>query len=394
MYAEAGGLSGTRGGIVVECANPLTTARVDALVSIPLAALRAKSVMFLDGTTVVPHQVVDGRILLVLSLGPGEKKKLSVGESGPLPASPKRTQADLAVKVNYVLANGNYAGGRFERVRSAMTPPGHRSHNAYFKYEGPGWESELVGYRLYLDERSRCDIFGKRASGVILHTVGVNDLVSDGKESYQSMLEWGRDIFKVGASLGIGSFALWQDGHPVPVESFDSAACSITQDGPVFSAVSLVYYGWKSGGKSQDLNAQLSIAAGSRLTNVVLTSRGPSSDFCTGLAKHDGCVVLASPRSARSGWRYVGLYGKQALTGDNLGTAVFYRQADLVRLTEDSLSQIVVLRPRRGRLEYYFAAAWEEEPGGVRNAEEFLSFLNTTVRDLSAPVRVVIRRVK
>jgi hypothetical protein len=383
---------GARENLVVECVNPLTAERVDALVSIPTGALKAKPGVFRDGEAIVPHQVVNGRIVLVLSLGPGEKKILTVDDSGPIPVVPKRTQADLAVKVDYVLSNGTYTGGRFEKVQSARTPQGHRPHNAYFKYEGPGWESDRIGYRLYLDERNRCDIFGKRAKGVVLHTVGVNDLVSDGKESYQSRLDWGQDIFKVGGSLGIGSFALWHDGRPVPVEVIDSAMCRVSQDGPIFSEVALEYHGWKVGGKSRELKARLSIAAGSRLTNVNLTLQGAAAEFCTGLAKHEGCVRMTSPASARSGWGYVALYGKQALTGDNLGTAVFYRLADRIRLTEDSLSQIVVLRPRKGNVEYYFAAAWEQEPGGIRDAEAFRSFLDTTVRDLGAPVRVVVRR--
>ncbi len=150
---------------VVECMNPLEVERVDALVSIPLRKLKAAPVVFHDGATVVPHQVVGGRVLLVLSFGPRETKKLTVDYSGKPPVFASRTGADLAVKVDYVLTGGVYTGGRFQSVQSTVTPRGNRSHNAYFKYEGPGWESERVGYRLYLDERNRCDIFGKKAGG-------------------------------------------------------------------------------------------------------------------------------------------------------------------------------------------------------------------------------------
>ncbi len=380
----------TPGAPAVTCINPLNVERVDALVAIPLRALKAKPVAFHDGATIVPHQVVGDRVLLVLTLGPGERKRLTIDCSGPSPVFPKRTQADLAVKVDYVLSNGTYTGGRFQNVQSAVTPPGNRSHNAFFKYEGPGWESELVAYRLYLDERNRCDIFGKKEKAIVLRGVGVNDLVSDGKESYQRMLEWGQDIFKVGASLGMGSFALWRGGHPLPVETFDSARCRITADGPIYSEVSLDYHGWRIGGKLHGLRARLSIAAGSRLTNVTLVPTGHPGDLCTGLAKHDGCALLTSPASARSGWGYVGLYGRQALTGDDLGTAIFYRLGDCVRITEDSLSQIVVLRPRKGRIEYCFAAAWQQEPGGVGDAAEFRKFLDSTVAALGTPVRVRI----
>ncbi len=225
----------------------------------------------------------------------------------------------------------------------------------------------------------------------MLPSVGVNDLVSDGKESYQHMQEWGQDIFKVGASLGMGSFAFWRGGHPVFVEVFDSARCRIAASGPVLSEVSLDYYGWKVGGTSRFLGARLSIAAGSRMTSVVLTAGNGGGNFCTGLAKHEGCTLIASPASARVGWGYLALYGKQTLTGDDLGTAVFYRLADRVRVTEDSLSQIVVLRPRGGRVEYGFAAAWQQERDGITNVEEFRRYLDETVAGLKAPVRVVVR---
>jgi hypothetical protein len=298
-----------------------------------------------------------------------------------------RTGADLAVKADYILTEGVYTGGRFQSVQSAVTPRGNRSHNAYFKYEGPGWESERVGYRLYLDERSRCDIFGKKAGGIVLPAV-------DGKESYQHMLEWGQDIFKVGASLGMGSFAMWRGGRPVFVEVFDSARCRIVASGPIFSEVSLDYYGWRAGGISRPFGARLSIAAGSRMTNVVLAVGGGGGNFCTGLAKHEGCTLIASPASSRGGWGYLALYGKQALTGDDLGTAVFYRLADRVRVTEDSLSQIVVLRPRGGRVEYGFAAAWQQEKDGIRDVEGFRRYLDKAVAELQAPVRVVVRAPK
>ncbi len=381
-----------RGVPVVECINPLDAGRVDALVSIPLRDLKSAPAVFRDGAAVVPHQVIGGRVLLVLSLGPLETKRLAVDYAGKPPVFASRAGADLAVKADYVLSGGIYAGGRFRSVGSAVTPPGNRSHNAYFKYEGPGWESERVGYRLYLDERNRCDIFGKKAGGIVLPGVGVSDLVSDGKESYQHMQEWGQDIFKVGASFGMGSFAFWRGGRPEFVEVYDSARCRIAANGPVLSEVSVDYYGWKVGGVSRSLGVRLSIVAGSRVTNVVLTGGG--GNFCTGLAKHEGCVLLVSPASGRAGWGYLALYGKQALTGDDLGTAVFYRLADRVLVTEDSLSHIVVLRPRAGRVEYGFAAAWQQEPGGVRSVEEFRGYLDETVAGLNAPVRVVMRGSK
>jgi hypothetical protein len=292
------------------------------------------------------------------------------------------------------LNDGVYTGGTFVRVQSSSTPAGHRSHNAYFKYEGPGWESDLIGYRLYLDERNRCDIFGKKVHDAVLHTVGVTDLVSDGKESYQSMQPWGRDIYKVGATLGVGSFALWEDGRAVPVEHFDSASCRIEADGPVLAGIAVQYAGWRVGGTSRETQVRLSIVAGSRLTEVQATLSGPAGQWCTGLAKHPGCRMVTSSSAESGTWRYLGWYGAQTLTGDSLGTALVYRMEEGVEAREDSLNLLLLFPPGRIAVRYFFGAAWEQEPGGIKNAGEFRQYLEDVVAGLNAPARVTVRSAR
>jgi hypothetical protein len=70
-----------------------------------------------------------------------------------------RTKAYLGKKENYEKVDGVYSGGEFISIDSAQVPPDHFAHDALYQFEGPGWESEKVGYRLYLDDRNRTDIF-------------------------------------------------------------------------------------------------------------------------------------------------------------------------------------------------------------------------------------------
>jgi hypothetical protein len=397
-----------RGEVVVT--NPLDAPRTDLVLDIPVASIRehlpgfepASYRLTFSGRP-VPSQIDSGegglsaRLLAVIDLAPRETVVLllaSPGDGPSLPEAPQRAQADLAVKTGYRLVNGEYTGGQFQRVQFAQTPPGHRSHNAYFKYEGPGWESDLIGYRLYLDERNRCDIFGKKIYGLVLHTVGVTDLVSDGKESYQSMQPWGRDIYKVGATLGVGSFALWENGTSVPVENFDGASCRIQADGPVLSRVGVEYTGWRVGGTTRNAQARLSIAAGSRLTEVQAALSGPSGRWCTGLAKHPGCGMVQSPPAGPGTWGYLGWYGAQTLTGDSLGTALVYRGEEGVEVRDDSLNLLLLFPPGVETIRYFFGAAWEQEPGGIRSAAEFRRYLDDVAAGLNAPVQVSVRAAR
>lgn len=393
----------------VECTNPGTAPRTDAPVAIPLASVKkvhteftaANFAVLSDGKALAAQTGdtdADGRpdeILVLLDLAGGETRLLELHSPPPpgLPAAPARprAQADLMVKTDYTLRDGVYAGGRFVGANAATTPAGHRSHNAYFKYEGPGWESDRIAYRLYLDERNRCDIFGKLVPDLVLHTVGVNDLVSDGKESYTVMQPWGRDIYKVASTLGIGSFALWHDGRPAPVERYDSASCRIVENGPLRAAIVVGYRGWVVDGRKRDLDVRLSIAGGSRVTRVELRATGPAADFCTGVAAHPGSETILAPPEGKEPWAYAARYGLQTLTGDRLGTAVFYRRAELVATAEDSLNRTLALRPSGGAVTYHACAAWEKEPGGITNESDFRSYLDRTARELSSPVRVKVR---
>ena len=383
----------------VSISNPLDSLRKDVTVQLDISSIKDKHPDFNPDAFVVfdkdkelPSQTEDingdknpDRVLFLTDLNSKETKDITIRyskEGVKTRKYTKRTQAVLGEKVDYKLVKGEYTGGRFVDVDSAKVPANHIAHDALYRIEGPGWESDLITYRFYLDSRNRNDIFGKK--------IGVNDLVSNSKESYTKMLDWGMDIFKVGESLGIGSIGIWYDNKVYTVSKTDSVICIIADNGPIRSDVYTKYYGWQVGKAKYNLFSGLSISAGSRLTNTDLSLTGGAVNFCTGLAKHDNCVFMKSVNK-NSEWGYIALYGKQSLSGDNLGISVFYKNPDLIKTTEDKDSYIVVLKPTDGKLQYYFAGAWEEEPNGIKNKDEFQSYLNKTVEELNNPVEVNIK---
>ncbi len=331
------------------------------------------------------------RIIALVSFVRKEKKRLEVSWIPDTVINrefPKLTQAALGMKVGYKKVTGFYTGGRFVDVDSTTMPHDHFAHDALYRIEGPGWESDKIAYRYYLDSRNRNDIFGKKKAELVLQKLGVNDLVSNSMESYTKMLDWGMDIFKVGESLGIGSIAIWHDSKVVTVSDVRTVKCYVAENGSILSGIYTLYLGWKVGKADYDLYSHLTISAGSRLTGVDLTLKGKQVDLCTGLAKHEDCDFIRTPSTQRGRWAYIALYGKQSLSDDDLGIAVFYRSADRVKVTEDSLSDIVILRPQEGQLTYYFGAAWQQEPGGIKNENEFKAYLERTLVRLDNPIEV------
>lgn len=327
----------------------------------------------------------ENKIGFVTDFSPNEEKIVLVeyGQNVKPQDYTNRAYAEIAMKVDAEYKDGQYTGGRFQTFDYIKIPEGHTDHNALFKYEGLGLESDKVAYRMYIDWRNRIDIFGKKTTDMILYKVGLNDLESE-NEKYHEMNDWGMDIFKVGSTLGIGTYAMYTDDGFVSVETRDSVIVEIIENGPVKATAQINYYGWKVNDETYDLTAKLSSLAGSRLIETELEITNNPKSLITGIAKYENTQFIKSDMA--NGWNYIGLYGKQALSGDDLGIAVLYNTNSLIEQTEDEENYIVELQPDNGKVKYYFCAAWHQEPDGIKSKEEFYQYLNKVVKSLNNPI--------
>lgn len=385
--------------------NPTNIERESEFVLVDLSKLKEKyrdfnieAFRIFDGETELPYQIIDNNFAgftLNIEAATSKKIKITFLKEGKLNIKyPPKTYAEIAMKVDYDYKNGKYKGGRFQNFSSVRIPDDHTDHNALFKYEGPGWESDKIGYRLYIDWRNRIDIFGKKTNDLVLSKVGINDLDAE-DDSYHYMQEWGKDIFKVGSSLGIGSFGMMVNDEIIMVSKRDSVICEIIENGPVQAAVKIDYFGWEVDIKKYDLSAKLKIKAGSRLTEVQLQANNDPDNFVTGFAKHVNTEFSSSINENE--WSYISLFGVQTAADygdprnavDNLGIAVFFLEKDLIGQTETDDSYVLILNPTDGKLNYYFAAAWEQEPEGIKTYEEFINYLEETLIILNQPLEVI-----
>ena len=117
-----------------------------------------------------------------------------------------------------------------QSVEYVATPPKYKPGDNLITYEGPGWESQMVGYRLYLDGRNAIDVFGKKTADMILKQVGRGD-------DYHQMQPWGMDILKVGSSLGSGGFGVHENGEAVQIGPAAQFSAQILKNGPQMSIV-------------------------------------------------------------------------------------------------------------------------------------------------------------
>ena len=74
------------------------------------------------------------------------------------------------------------------------------------KFEGLGWESERNAWRIYFDPRNAIDLFSKKRSVLQLQRFATPEY------DYHSESPDGRDIYRIGDAVGIGSVCAWSNG--------------------------------------------------------------------------------------------------------------------------------------------------------------------------------------
>lgn len=395
----------------LEVGNPSAFARPDTLVRLSFEQLgvtapgvNAAPLQVWEGNAPRPTQLLDDdgdgspdALTFLADLGAGATHSFVIDRRPAGSTAPQRAHAEVSIKEGGAWQEKKYVGGTFRSVRQVTMPPQASDHNEYLRYEGPGIESDLVGYRVYLDWRNGFDIFGKKTSAMVLPGVGL-----DGYESYHQMADWGADILKVGQSLGMGGFGTWDGAKAVLVSDVAERSATIRSDGPLHASFDLDYKGWNTGkatgdtgtadASTVDLHATLSMQAGSPMVDVSLRTSAPLDNLAVGLVIHPETERLVGDLEVTGeAWSYLATFGRQTLfEGDHLGMAVLFRKKDLVAQARDPSSEVLVLQPRGREVSYAFGALWSGQPGGVKTRADLLAFLSAEVerRTLSPRIRL------
>ena len=280
-----------------------------------------------------------------------------------------KTYAEISVKEGGKWEGRKYIGGTFKNVEKLKLAPEHTDHSFDIRYEGPGWESNKIGYRLYLDWRNAIDIFGKKTEAIILPQVG-----QDGFDSYHEMSDWGSDILKAGKGIGIGSIDRYLNKQRLHFYEVDSTIAKV-ENKVKSSGVKINYYGWKSASDKIDFTSELTINPDQRYTKHTIQASQAIAGICTGIVKQKNTEVLKKV-SRNKKWAYLATYGAQTLVPDKLGMAIFYEIKTIESEVDAEFDHLLIFKPTTKCTSFYFLGAWEQEVNGIKSKEDFVKYLD------------------
>ena len=279
----------------------------------------------------------------------------------------------------------------------------------YQKYQtdGPSWENDKVGFRHYLDGRNSKDVFGKKIPAITPEDVGINSKGAV-EDNYHVMYDWGRDIFPVGNSAGLGGFALLIDNKinrlgiigSDTINNIEKTTFKIVSEGPVNSVLSYNYQNWEAAGNKYQAQETTSIWPGMYGYKNTISVNGLKGNETLVIAYSN--LNNQNPLQVIDAGDFVCFILHDKLTYERqwiLGTAVIvpknvykgYIEAPKTgKLTDSYLIKLAAKNNQQ--VSYYPIAGWElSADSNFKDSKYFTNYVTTLAKQLSAKIKVQVK---
>lgn len=393
----AGGLSASAQGqekkieVIVE--NPWNAEKVDEPVVIDLSSLGAgftvKSATIFDGTNEIPSQLDDmngdtraDELAFVINLPASGKKTLNVTLSSLKSDKtyPARVYAEMLFRTS---KKNKYAKGYAIYADGASDTYNVQHHH------GAAFESELVAYRIYFNEKQTTDLYGKFHKGLELEESQFYPTDEQLKRGF------GDDVIKVNSSCGAGTLRGWDGTQSTLIKPVAVRGQRILASGPVRTIVDAEVKGWQYQNKELNMINRYTLYAGHRDAQVDVLFDAPLDKevFCTGVQNITGHADMFSDHNG-----LVASWGTDWPVNDTVkykketvGLATYIPKKYVVKETSDKENFLYTISaPGKSSFRYYTSFTSCKETFGYPDKEKWFAYVQEWKKALEQPVKITV----
>lgn len=393
----AGGLSASAQGqekkieVIVE--NPWNAEKVDEPVVIDLSSLGAgftvKSATVFDGTNEIPSQLDDmngdtraDELAFVINLPASGKKTLNVTLSSLKSDKtyPARVYAEMLFRTS---KKNKYAKGYAIYADGASDTYNVQHHH------GAAFESELVAYRIYFNEKQTTDLYGKFHKGLELEESQFYPTDEQLKRGF------GDDVIKVNSSCGAGTLRGWDGTQSTLIKPVAVRGQRILASGPVRTIVDAEVKGWLYQNKELNMINRYTLYAGHRDAQVDVLFDAPLDKevFCTGVQNITGHADMFSDHNG-----LVASWGTDWPVNDTVkykketvGLATYIPKKYVVKETSDKENFLYTISaPGKSSFRYYTSFTSCKETFGYPDKEKWFAYVQEWKKALEQPVKITV----
>jgi hypothetical protein len=383
--------------MTVEIKNPLNVDRPQEPVAIGFEKLYAKlsqaaQISVYDGKTLLCSQLDDfdgdgkfDELSFLLDIKANETKtiRLTTSENVKSPCAENRVHAQLFLR--------NKENSSITPTKAAASPTGNLYNS--LQHHGPAWETELIAYRAYFDQKQTIDVYGKYKRQMEL--APSLWYPSDKQLSEQ---QFGDDILLVKGTVGVGTLKGWDGAKALHIAPVSNREARIVSAGPLRTVVDMEVEGWKYMNDSLTVINRYITYAGRRDVEVRVISDKPFAQdmqFCTGVQKIIGTEEFFSDKAGLACVWGTGFpvndtvkYGKQTV-----GLAVAIPASVYNGDATSKIDHLTLLKPKGGdEFKYYFWVVSEKETWwNMKTAKAFFDYSTKEKHLMLNPLEVKIK---
>ncbi|EAS19274.1 putative glycosyl hydrolase [Flavobacteria bacterium BBFL7] len=258
----------------------------------------------------------------------------------------------------------------------------------FFQMEGPAWENDKVGFRMYFDPRNGIDIFGKTTSEPTLHKQGLTT-------NYHEKADWGMDILKVGNSLGAGSLAFKHQDSLYRLTGWNGARFETITEGPARAIFKMTYLDEFIGDKSYHIVHTITIEKGDWFYNSDVEIHGVTDE----IELFTGIVDLKDNKKnfyqTKEGNQVLLSFGKQSENDDHLGMAIITTGLSPSIINSeapkdgDGITNTHLLNLGNNKnLSFYFLSGWEASDNQFTSELDFREVVAKASAMINSPITI------
>lgn len=379
----------------VSIENPWETTKTDEPVVIDLHTLglkfTVKSAIVKEGSDEIPSQLDDlnfdlraDELAFVVDLPAKSKKTITVTLSSQKSSKtyPARVFAEMLFRTAYP---NQYAHG------TMVYAPGNSDTYTILQHHGIAFESELVAYRIYFNEKQTTDLYGKFHKGLEIEESMFYPTDEQLKRGF------GDDVILVRSSCGAGALKGWNGTSATDIQPVAFRGQRLIASGPVRTIADAEVKGWEYQGKELNMINRYTLYAGHRDAQVDVLFDQPldNETFSTGVQNIGYHATCFSDHQG-----LVASWGTDWPVNDTIkykketvGLATYIPKKYIVKEAKDKENFLYTLHaPQQKGFRYYTMFTSRKETFGYPNSAAWFAYAQEWKKSLEQPCKISIEK--
>ena len=316
---------------------------------------------------------IPDELVFLMDMKAGEQKNIRIKSVSPR----KRPDFPAEVYASLILKGENGEHIPVKEMSSDKNDMYNKMH-----HHGVAFESALMAYRIYFDNKSTIDVYGKKKPQLELAATGWYPSAEQLEAGY------GDDILLVSGWVGVGTVKGWDGKKNTHIDKFDLRTQRIVATGNIRTIVESEVKGWNYEGRKTDMTVRYIQYARRRDVIAEITASNDIKHLATGVQQIGGGPCYQTDQLVGSWGSWFPQPDTVKYAKETVGLGLYLPSTWQGQQKMDGVNNLLLFPYKAGDvLRFHFTVvATKEENQPINNPTDFFKYLDNWRKGLQSLV--------